>query len=360
MTYPTRPTAVSAKPGMRLLSIVTMLLAVVSMSIAYPSAAQVKLDSGKVTGSLDDAAREEWAYSLGIQAYVFGLPLVVFERESALRIDAQKISRIRDICPCEMMNGLGHKDDLATDKDVMPYTPNNDTVYSGAVLDFSEEPMIVSLPDINDRYWSLQVANPYTENKFYVGARATGGKGGHHAFIAPDWQGELPAGVTAHRLDYDSAMIALRIGVIPGDEQDLRELNKLQRKAQITSLSNFADQSKHGQAAIPQSAMSRPQFQGELAFFQMMAAMMTRYPPAPQHEAMVNQFGLIGLEVGKPFDPESLDEPTRRGLVRAVAEAPFIDGPVSVISRSVTAGSSTPSTRPSDTSVWMPSISSVI
>lgn len=301
-------------------NVITTIFVLMAMALSNLAAADVSLDSRKLTSAQDDTAREQWAYSLGVQAYVFGLPLVIFERESALRVDAEKIARIKHTCPCEMMNGLGHKDDLATADDVMPYTPNNDTVYSGALLDFRDEPMIVSLPDIEDRYWSLQVANPYTENKFYVGSRATGGNGGHHAFIAPDWQGELPPGVIPHRLDYDSAMIALRIGVIPGDEQDLRELNKLQRKAVITSLSNFADESKRGQADIPAAAMSRPQFEGDLAFYQLMAAMMTQYPPASRHEALVNQFKLIGLEVGKPFDPDALDEPTRRGLVRALAD----------------------------------------
>ena len=302
----------------------TGMLAMLTLFLSTLSAAEVALDSRDLTSAQDDAAREEWAYSLGVQAYVFGLPLVVFERESALRTDAAKIARVKHKCPCEMMNGMGHKDDLATADDVMPYTPNNDTVYSGALLDFSDEPVILSLPDIEDRYWSLQVANPYTENKFYIGSRATGGKGGHHAFIAPNWQGELPAGVVPHRLDYDSAMIALRIGVIPGDEQDLRELNKLQHLAVITSLSNFPDESKRGQAGIPESAMSRPGFQGDLAYFQLMAALMTRFPPAPQHDAMVNQFKLIGLEVGKPFDPAALDEATRRGLLRALADGKSI------------------------------------
>jgi hypothetical protein len=296
------------------------IFALLTLLLANFSTAEVALDSSMLAGAQDDAAREEWAYSLGVQAYVFGLPLVIFERETALRVNAEKIARIRHMCPCEMLNGMGHKENLATADDVMPYTPNNDTVYSGALLNFSDEPMIVSLPDIEDRYWSLQVANPYTENKFYVGSRATGGKGGHHAFIAPGWQGELPDGVVPHHLDYDSAMIALRIGVIPGDEEDLRELNKLQRQAVITSLSNFSDESKRGQAAIPEAVMSRPRFQGELAFFQLMAAMMTEFPPAPQHEAMVNQFRLIGLEVGVPFEPDALDEPTRRGLMRALAD----------------------------------------
>lgn len=268
----------------------------------------------------DDEARETWAYSTGIQAYIFGLPLVVFEREFALRTDLEKIARIRHKCPCEPVNVMGHKTDLATDKDVMPYTPNNDTVYSGAIVDVRDEPMILSLPDIEDRYWSVEVANPYTENLFYVGTRATGGKGGHHALIAPGWEGELPAGVVSHRLDYHAGMVAVRIGIVPQDEADLRAVNQLQQPVTITSLSNFGDPARHGQSSIPPAAMKRPQFEGELAFFQLLAQLMIEYPPAARHSAMVKTFESIGLQVGKPFDPATLDIPVRRGLLRALQD----------------------------------------
>ena len=308
------------KPRGGLFGALLLSLAVISGS----AQAQVTLDTGGLTSAQDDAAREEWAYSLGVQAYVFGLPLVVFDREYSLRTRPAVIERIKHKCPCDMVNAVGHKMTLATAADVMPYTPNNDTVYSGAVLDFSEEPMILSLPDISDRYWSVQVANPYTENKFYIGSRATGGKGGHHAFIAPGWQGELPAGVVPHRLDYPSAMIALRIGVTPGDEEDLKVLNGLQARAVITSLGNFSDPAKHGQATLPAAAAARGKLEGEFAFFQTMANMMTRFVPAPQHEAVVRQLAYIGLVPGQSFDAAALDEPTRRGLLRALEQGPEI------------------------------------
>lgn len=303
-------------------AITALLLAAMMFSSSLMG--QVSLDTSGLTGVQDDAAREEWAYSLGMQAYVFGLPLVVYDREYSLRTRPQVIERIKHKCPCAMANSMGHKKTLATSDDVMPYTPNNDTVYSGALLDYSEEPMILSLPDIPDRYWSLQVANPYTENKFYVGSRATGGKGGHHAFIAPDWEGELPEGVIPHRMDYPAAMVALRIGVIPGDEEDLKALNKLQEQAVITSLGKFANSATRGQATLPAAAAPRAKLEGEFAFFRTMANMMTRFPPAPQHAAIVSQFSLIGLVPGQPFDPDSLDDPTRRGLLRALAQGPEI------------------------------------
>lgn len=289
-----------------------------SLLLSVPTSGQVAIDETGLASARDDAAREEWAYALGLQAYVFGLPLVVYDREYGLRTRPAVIERIRHKCPCAMVNALGHKKTLATAADVMPYTPNNDTVYSGGVLDVSEEPMILSLPDIPDRYWSVQVANPYTENKFYIGSRATAGKGGHHAFIAPGWQGELPEGVIPHRLDYDSALVALRIGVTPGDQADLEELNKLQQMATITSLGNFANPETRGQATIPASSQPRAKLEGEWAFFETMANMMTRFPPASQHQALVKQFAMIGLVPGRPFVAASLDEPTRRGLQRAI------------------------------------------
>ena len=272
----------------------------------------------------DDLAKENWAYSLGIQAYVYGLPLVVFDREYALRVDLEKIARIRHKCPCEPVNTLGHKTNLATDKDVMPYTPNNDTVYSGALLDVRDEPVILSLPDIEDRYWSVQVANPYTENLFYLGSRATNGKGGHHAFIGPNWQGELPQGVIAHRLDYNAGMIAVRIAITPQDEADLRRVNALQKQALLTSLSDFANPAKRGKGKIPPQIMQRPTFTGELQFFQKMAYLMGEYPPTSRHQAMVNAFTMIGLEPGQPFDPAALDAATRKGLARALEDGQAI------------------------------------
>jgi hypothetical protein len=37
--------------------------------------------------AVDAQSEEQWAYSVGIQNYVFGLPLTIFERERALRLD---------------------------------------------------------------------------------------------------------------------------------------------------------------------------------------------------------------------------------------------------------------------------------
>ena len=49
----------------------------------------------------------------------------------------------------------------------MPYTPNNDTVYSGALLELADQPIILTAPDIHDRYWSVEVRRLHQQHLLY-------------------------------------------------------------------------------------------------------------------------------------------------------------------------------------------------
>lgn len=275
------------------------------------------------TRAADAQAEEEWTYSVGIQNYVFGLPLTIFEREFSLRLDPAALEEAKKFAPAAPINQVGHMKTLATADDVMPYTPNNDTVYSGALLDLRDEPVILTAPDITDRYWSVEVADAYTNNLFYIGTRATDGKGGNHAFVGPAWKGTLPPGVIEHRIPTNSMMLAIRIGVLPGDPDDLAKVNALQEKFIMTSLSNWSDPAKHGQVVEPKLG-PRPHYEGDLAYFQTLADLLIENPPPPGNEAAVELLRRGGITVGKPMDVAALSEPMKRGLARAAEEGPKI------------------------------------
>ena len=70
-------------------------------------------------------------------------------------------------------------------EDDLPYTPNNDTIYSGIILELKDEPIIVTLPDVSDRYWSAQIADAYLENLPYLGSRASDGKARVSKYLNP-------------------------------------------------------------------------------------------------------------------------------------------------------------------------------
>ena len=176
------------------------------------------------------------------------------------------------------------------------------------------------MPEILDRYWSVEVADCYTENLFYIGTRATGGKAGNHAFVGPNWKGKLPEGVIEHRVPYNSLMFALRIGVIPDDDADLKKVLGLQEKFALTSLSNWGDPKTIRQGGSSQTRAPARITKGDLAFYQTLADLLVENPPSKKHAAAVVLLGRGGIVVGQPLDPEKLDEPTRKGLARACVD----------------------------------------
>ena len=269
----------------------------------------------------DSQGEQDWAYSVGIQNYVFGLPLVIFERERRLRLDPIALDRARRFAPAAPINQIGHMKTLATADDTMPYTPNNDTVYSGAIVELVDGPVVLTAPDIHDRYWSVEFADCYTNNLFYIGTRATGGHGGHHALIGPTWNGTLPAGVVGHRVPNNSVMLAVRIGVRPDDPTDLAEVNELQEQFLLTSLTYWGTADGLGRADIPTLA-PRPDHVGELAFFQTLADLLAENPPPPDHAAAAVLLGRGGITIGQPLDPAALSDAARSGLVRAAQDGP--------------------------------------
>ena len=144
---------------------------------ASPSAEQIR--------QADARSEEEWYYSVGIQNYVYTLPLTMLERERKVRLNPAALEKAKKFAPAAPINEIGHMKTLATADDVMPYTPNNDTVYSGAVLELKDEPVILTAPDISDRYWSVEVADAYTNNLFYIGTLSDPGQGRQSRLCRP-------------------------------------------------------------------------------------------------------------------------------------------------------------------------------
>ena len=279
--------------------------------------------SAEAIRQADAASEAEWYYSVGVQNYVFALPLTIFERERKLRLDPAAVEKAKKFAPAAPINEIGHMKTLATADDIMPYTPNNDTVYSGALLELTDEPIILTAPDIADRYWSVEVADAYTNNLFYIGTRATGGNGGNHAFVGPNWKGTLPAGVIEQRVPTNGMMFAIRIGVLPQDAAGSGEGQCAAGAIQPTSLKNWGDNSKLGQAAVPKLE-KRPDYKGDLAFFQTAADLLAENPPPKDHQAAIILLGRGGIDVGSRSTPPSLTKRPQRGLVRGPRMGPQI------------------------------------
>ena len=114
---------------------------------------------------------------------------------------------------------------------------NVDTLYSFAWLDLSKEPMILSVPDTNDRYYLMPVLDAWTNVFVSPGKRTAGTKAGQFAIVGPNWKGELPEGVKELRSPTNTAMIAGRTQA--DGPADYEAVNAIQREYKLTPLSAF-------------------------------------------------------------------------------------------------------------------------
>jgi hypothetical protein len=75
-------------------------------------------------------------------------------------------------------------------------SPNADTLYCQTQFDLKNQPVVLIVPPISDRYYTFEFLDAYTNVYAYIGTRATGSTGGTYLITGPDWDGQVPEGMT--------------------------------------------------------------------------------------------------------------------------------------------------------------------
>ena len=109
------------------------------------------------------------AIAAATQAYVYGYPLC-YNLDEIGKFPAGASTILPYVLP---WNTFGLARDLL-DPSAEFVSPNNDTLYMLAPLDLSSGPLVLHVPDTNDRYYVLQCVDARTHNFAYIGRRATG------------------------------------------------------------------------------------------------------------------------------------------------------------------------------------------
>ncbi|MGL6074844.1 MAG: DUF1254 domain-containing protein [Fimbriiglobus sp.] len=247
---------------------------------------------------------------LGVQAYVFGLPLAETER----------LSRLMTLTYAPT-NVFAHNTDLATSDDTDVVAPNNDTVYSTAWLDLSQGPMVLEVPDTDGRYYVMAMYDAYTNNFANPGSRTTGTEAGQFAIVGPNWVGELPAGM--RRIDSPTNDVWLIGRTLVDGPADLPNVAAIQEGYRLTPFAIYGQPytpptlPRLTPATTLEVARSRLPAEG-LAFFQQMGRQLKENPHDLAAEPLVDSFETIGLSVENGFQPDSLPAETLAGMVAGV------------------------------------------
>ncbi|MCY0905278.1 DUF1254 domain-containing protein [Arthrobacter sp. H14-L1] len=108
-------------------------------------------------------------------------------------------------------------------------TGTDDVLYFGGWLDVSAGPRVLHVPEMEQRYYSVQFTDPTSGANFaYVGKRTTGTSSGDFLLCALTWHGSTPPGMTRIDVPHNAALLIGRVFVAnENDRHTAYELAKL-------------------------------------------------------------------------------------------------------------------------------------
>ena len=112
---------------------------------------------------------------------------------------------------------------------------NRDTLMTLGWLDLGKGPLVLHVPVMNDRYYSVQFTDPLKNTNFaYVGTRATGTQAGDYLITGPGWKGQVPGGMTPISSPNNSVLVIGR--VLVESDSDLPTAFALSKQIQLAPL----------------------------------------------------------------------------------------------------------------------------
>ncbi len=115
---------------------------------------------------------------------------------------------------------------------------NHDTLMTVGVLDLSQGPLVLHVPEMNDRYYSVQFTDPSKNTNFaYVGKRATGTRAGDYLITGPGWKGQAPGGMQQIAAPNHAVLVLGRVLVV--SDNDLPAVYDLAKQIQLIPLSGW-------------------------------------------------------------------------------------------------------------------------
>src|SRR5688572_25535471 len=166
-------------------------------------------------GETEDRSDEMTDADRAAEAYVAGYPLLVSLRTM------QRLGGLVGVNQLFWQNALSGPDQRFV------VAPNRDTLYSIAVLDLRSEPMALTLPEVDDRYYTYQLMDTWTESFAYIGTRETDGRAGTWLVTPPGWEGDVPEGVDV--LESSTPLVFLLGRFLVDDEADIANVTAISR-----------------------------------------------------------------------------------------------------------------------------------
>jgi hypothetical protein len=248
-------------------------IVLIAMTVACSGTPKENISTASVT--------PEQARAIAKEAYVYGFPMVDSYRiQYSYFVDEKNPEYKGD------WNQVHNTARVSTPADTAIQTPNSDTPYSFLGADLRAEPLVLTVPPIEDgRYFSLQFIDAYTYNFAYV------------------------------------VFVLYRTQLFSPD--DLPNVTKIQAGYQAQPLSAFLNQPAPPPAAqvdwvrplTPEEQKTSPRF------FEILNAAMQFAPTLASEKELRDRFATLGIAADGSFNADKLTPEIRKAVEAGMADA---------------------------------------
>jgi len=257
---------------------------------------------------------EKEAFNLGLEAYIYGYPLVMME--TVRRVMTNVATPEGFHAPFGQFGHMRQYPD-ASFRGVR--APNQDTLYSFAWLDLSKEPYVLSLPDEKGRYYVMEMLDAWTNVFADPGTRTSGTRAQMWAITGPGWHGQVPRGIKQIKAPTNMVWVVGRT-YCSGTPEDYEAVHNLQDQYRFTPLSACGKPYTPPRGTVDPNVDMKTSGWEQVSrmdaaqYFKTLAAALKANPPAARDRALLARLTRIGLIPGHDFDMSKLPPPESQGL----------------------------------------------
>lgn len=260
---------------------------------------------------------------LARDAYLYAYPIVSMETTMRQATNVPDAQTVNMRAPA---NQFAHAREYpkAEEKDVVRF--NFDTLYSFAWLDLAKEPLVLSVPDTDGRYYLLPMLDMWTDVFAVVGSRTTGTRAGTFVITAPDWQGSIPDGMT--KIVAPTSVVWIIGRTQTNGPADYQSVHAIQDGYRLTPMSQWGRESAVRRSGAIDNTIDNTtppfvqvnQLDG-VAMLERLAELLQIYKPHANDYPILFRLRELGIERGKPFDADRFTDAEKATINQAAKEA---------------------------------------
>jgi len=236
---------------------------------------------------------------LGAEAYLYGYPLVMME--------TTRIQSAKYIGPENQLR-MVRQFPNAQFKEVV--RPNVDTLYTTAFISMKEGPWVFEMPANDKRYELMPFMDAWTNVFASPGTRTSGNQGATYLLAGPEWDGQVPKGMTLLKSPTDMVWLIGRTQT--NGTADFATVHELQNRLRLSkwpqppdSLSASTDSKRDAQPSWQVSTepsltpVAQMKALNTTEFFNRLMKLMVSNPPSPEDAPLLARLAQLEIKPGQ-------------------------------------------------------------